>query len=778
MFKGRLIFPSILLLLFVMSIESDHFFPIILFAVCFIKLCFYKQTHLVILFVFLASIIAINEISEKNNGINSQTDINSAMIEVKQTTWSIDGDQLKFQGHLTSEQISEEVVIRYTIDSEEEKRELLSSIPSFLLVEGEVRVPHSQSNFNQFDYQLFLNRQNINYIMYAKELSEIEAPYTYFSQYYRFDSVRQKLLRYCDRMYSPIISRYMKAFIFGDKRELSDDVTSAFKNLGIIHLLSISGLHISLLIVMSDKLLTRLTVTRESIRLIHLVLLPSFGLFSGFGISVFRAVVQAWVRCFSDFQKWDLTSLDCWSIAFVSALIINPAVIYSIGFQLSYTMSFILLFVSQLSFFQDYSLWKQMCLLTIALFISSVPILSFHYYEFSMGVLILNSFYIPFVSYVIMPGLLFLFLISPLKSVSPFFSLLDKAMELILTSMEEITTGIDKMMSMTFISGRLSATVIIIWIVLIIAGLILLEQKKSNSFLISTAAMFILLLQINKYSPLGHIIMIDVGQGDAILIKEPFNRGNHLIDTGGSVQWGTDESWQIQENEFTLGKNVVLPVLKSFGIDRLDSIIITHPHRDHYGEIAEIANGVTVNHIVLNNYTFSHSSVKEELLKINDYSIVVENIDADSKNVLPENVFYLKDEWVDDDNLNNQSIVLIGKYGKLVWLFTGDIEKEREISIMSQYPELKADVLKVSHHGGATSTHDAFLSQIDPDYALISVGKGNRYGHPNQETVDQLSYLKNSLYRTDSNGSIRYTYSDSSLINRWLIKDDPFKTIK
>lgn len=701
----------------------------------------------------------------------------SALVQVKQTTWNIDGDQLRFQGLILAEEYTEEVMVRYTIASEQEKEELSSSIPSLLLVEGELKVPSSKTNFNQFDYQVYLERQDITYTLHGKHLTEIESDNSYLSQRYQFDSIRQSVLNYCDRTFKPITSRYIKALIFGDKRELSDEITSAFKNLGIIHLLSISGLHISLLIMITDKLLTKVTVTRETNRLIMLVFLPVFGVFAGFGISVFRAVVQAWIRCFSDLQKWSLTSLDCWSIAFISALLLNPSFIYSIGFQLSYSMSFLMLFISQLSFFNQYTIWKQISFLNTVLFLASIPILSFHYFEFSLGVLLFNSIYIPFVSYVLMPGLLFIFIMSPLISMSDLFSLIEIIMERVLFLMEEVTTVIDESVSLTFISGRLSYAVTIIWIIVFICALLVIEQKKSGYYLPGIAVVFMLLLHINKFSPFGQIVMIDVGQGDAIVIKEPFNKGNYLIDTGGTIQWGEKEHWQIRDNDFSLGSHVVIPVLKSFGIDKLDAIIITHPHWDHYGELVEIANNFTVEKIILNHYTFIHASFREELLKINDHKVAIELIDDDSQSKLPQSLVLINDKWIDDSNPNNQSTVLMGKYGKLIWLFTGDIEQEREKSILSHYPNLKADVLKVPHHGSASSTHDQFLNQLAPDYTLISVGENNFFGHPDQGTVSRLDDFNSINYRTDIHGSILYTYSENSLINRWFYRENPFKTI-
>lgn len=698
------------------------------------------------------------------------------LMEVKRTSWTVDGDQLKFYGRIWEGEQYFQVAVSYRFDTEEEKTASLDP-PGHLIAAGKLAHPRAPSNINQFDYPAYLSRKKTAYILRADQLKFLEDPSLPQSFFYRIDGRRQQLLSYCDRVFQPVTSRYVKALLFADRRELSLDVTASFRQLGVLHLLSISGLHVSLFVTVAETSMKKLRITAESSGLVMLLLLPGVLGAAGMGVSVLRAVIQAWTKYLSSILKWDLTGFDCWSAALILTLLLEPAAIYFVGFQLSFSLSLLILLISAQSGYQQASRPIRFATLNLLLFLASIPVLSYHFYEFSWGVLLLNSLYIPLLSFIVMPGLLLLLFLSPLLFFSAIITAAESLFAGLLLLMEDVSLLIDSSVSLVYVSGRLSPALILLWIALLLSGLIQFEKKGYKRQLLLYLFSFLILLQVNRYSPVGQILMIDVGQGDAILIKEPFNRGSHLIDTGGIITWQTEEDWQEKSDPFTLGGDVLVPVIKSVGVAKLDHVIITHPHWDHYGALGELADGMKVEYILTNSYTLQHPEFKKMLMELKDQSIKIKNTDSAVNTYLPAGMWALDDDLPAGADSNDRSLVLAGTFGRDSWLFTGDIEAAREDALLRLYPDLKVDVLKVAHHGAQTSSQEAFIRQVGPSYALISVGEKNRYAHPQQEILDRLDQYGSTVYRTDSHGSILYTYSEVPLFDWWIRQREPFRTI-
>ncbi len=241
---------------------------------------------------------------------------------------------------------------------------------------------------------------------------------------------------------------------------------------------------------------------------------------------------------------------------------------------------------------------------------------------------------------------------------------------------------------------------------------------------------------------------IDVGQADSILIQTP-NGKNMLIDAGN--------------NEDSQAINTYL---KSKGVSTIDVLLGTHPHEDHIGSMDDIIRNFPVNSIYMpkvttNTVTFMDvlQAIKDKGLKINTPvpgSKLTIDTDLDVTILAPNNTTY--------EDLNNYSIVLKVTYKKSSFLFTGDAEAASEAEILKAGYDIKADVLKVGHHGSSSSTSDAFLKAVVPKHAIISVGQGNTYGHPTTETLQSLIDNNIQVYRTDEVGTI-IAKSDGNTVN-------------
>jgi len=242
---------------------------------------------------------------------------------------------------------------------------------------------------------------------------------------------------------------------------------------------------------------------------------------------------------------------------------------------------------------------------------------------------------------------------------------------------------------------------------------------------------------------------IDVGQGDCILIQ--VNNKNLLIDSG------TSDS-----------KQKLIRYLKNNNITKLDYVVATHPHEDHIGGMASIIKTFDVGtfygpKVISSSQSFEDMirSLRNKTLKIN---IAKPNITLD----LGPNTscIMLSPNSSTYENMNDYSCVIKVSYKNSTYLFTGDTESIAEQELINNGYNLKAQVLKVAHHGGKTSTTQSFLNEVSPKVAIISCGTYNTYGHPNKETLDKLKKINSLVYRTDIHKNI-ILISDGTTIKKF-----------
>lgn len=231
---------------------------------------------------------------------------------------------------------------------------------------------------------------------------------------------------------------------------------------------------------------------------------------------------------------------------------------------------------------------------------------------------------------------------------------------------------------------------------------------------------------------------IDVGQADSILIQTPEGKAM-LIDAGNN-----DDG------------DLVVSYLKSQGVKKIDVLVGTHPHEDHIGGMDNVIYSFDIGKIYMpkaasttRTYEDLLTAIKSKNLKVSTAKAGIA-IDIDPKvkieMLAPNSEAY--------DDLNNYSAVIKLTYGKTAFLFEGDAESSSEKEMLEKGYELKADVLKIGHHGSSSSTTPEFLSAVSPKYAIISVGKNNDYGHPAKATMDKLKAANIAVYRTDECGTI------------------------
>ncbi len=246
------------------------------------------------------------------------------------------------------------------------------------------------------------------------------------------------------------------------------------------------------------------------------------------------------------------------------------------------------------------------------------------------------------------------------------------------------------------------------------------------------------------------VTFIDVGQGDSIFIRTPNGR-TLLIDGGGTPSW--------KESDYDPGAAVVVPFLKKNGVSKLDCVVATHADGDHIGGLPAVLRAIPVGIVYENGFEGDSPEYRNLHLAINSKRIASSVLrQGMTLNLDPSVTFYVlsppKDYYFEDSN--NNAIVIRMVYGEVSFLFTGDIEFEGEYSLIKKYGDgLQSMILKVGHHGSATSTSDEFLAWVSPEVAVIQVGKYNGFGHPYPGTLAKFDDAGIEVLRTDKSGSIR-----------------------
>jgi competence protein ComEC len=238
--------------------------------------------------------------------------------------------------------------------------------------------------------------------------------------------------------------------------------------------------------------------------------------------------------------------------------------------------------------------------------------------------------------------------------------------------------------------------------------------------------------------------IIDVGQADSIFIY--CDGSTMLIDAGTNTAGPTVENY-----------------LKAYDITELNYLVATHPHEDHIGGMPDIINNFKIDKIITTSVTATTKTFENLLNAISNKGLKITvaipgnsfKLGGAECTIIAPNASYA--------DLNDSSVVIKLTYKGKSFLFTGDASEQSEADMLKKGYDLKADVLKVGHHGSTSATSSAFLKAVNPQYAVISVGLGNLYGHPAKSTLDKLYNAKVKVYRTDQNGTVIFSYDGKNL---------------
>ena len=580
-------------------------------------------------------------------------------------------------------------------------------------VKGVIKVPEEPTTKGLFNYKKYLRTKDIDYIMTIKSIKKIKSTNNLFYIFKR--SIIKRLNN----------NPYLYTFLLGDKSLISKDVLSSYQGNGISHLFAISGMHISLLSGIILKVLRKLNENKRY--LITGILLFIYLLLVGFSPSILRGVLFFYIFNINKIYYFYINKINLYIVVLSITLLINPFYIFDIGFLYSFSISLILLIKSD--YLNTSSYFKSLFRTSLLSFFISLPISLYNYSSINVLSIILNLFYVPLVSIIIFPLSLIVFLVPKLSVI---YNYLIKVLEntSLLFSKIEIT-------KLVFIRLNIFYYIILFIIIYLI---IIKSTKRIYIVLIVLFIHYLYPIIINN----NFIEFIDVGQGDSTIIH--YNKKTILIDTGGIV--GSNNS---------IVKNTTINILKQKGIKKIDYLVLTHGDYDHIGEANILIENYRVEKVIFNCGSYNY--LEKELIKslkennIKYYSCIKE------LNINNNKLYFLQTKDFGNEN-DNSNVIYIEVDGHKL-MFMGDASSTTEKEILKKYNISNIDVLKVGHHGSSTSSSIEFIEEINPKYSIISVGKNNRYGHPNKEVLNNLE--KSKIYRTDKQGSILFRIKNNEL---------------
>lgn len=611
-----------------------------------------------------------------------------------------------------------------------------------LYIEGEFKQPEEARNYKGYNYKQYLKTKKIIgtvELEKAKILKSSNGSFIHNIQKYIKDTINGTL--------TDEEGNLLLAILLGDKDKLSEDIQESFKTSNLSHMLAVSGAHVSYIILGLTYVLQNSIIGKKNGKIVCIIFLLVFMAITNFTPSVTRACIMALLTLFSGiiYRKSDVyTNI---SVAALITLIFNPYNLLDLGFQLSYGGTIgIIIFIKRIQEKKSNSkvinYIKQMALVSIYANIIIIPIMMYHFNTVSFTFIISNIMASPILGIIVITGFLFIITSITVKPLTSLIAIFIKPILSILIKISQICSKLpfsNILVVTPYMFNVISYYAIILYCI---------KSKKNNKCKIIICLLIVLILInfiIYIFPQKLRIFFIDVGQGDSTLIITP-DKKTVLIDGGGS-------------DSFDVGEKVLLPYLLDRRILKVDYVLISHFDTDHCGGILTIMEKVKVKNIIISEQA-EHSENYERFKKLMIHKkirlIEVKKGDKIKIGRYSEfKILFPTSRLLSENPLNNNSIVAQFNYNNFKMLFTGDIEKLAEQQILkAEKAEIRADILKVAHHGSKTSSIPEFIKAVKPKIALIGVGKNNTFGHPNQQTIKNLENIKCRIYRTDLQGEI------------------------
>jgi len=645
----------------------------------------------------------------------------------------------------------------------------IGEVGDVITAEGKIRRLRYYQNPGQINTRFLLRCEGITASLSASENDIKITPNTepsYAQAFLRWAA--QVRAHYFDRM-AEVMPRSdaaaIFAMLFGGYEGIRPELLEAFTTTGIVHILSVSGSHISLLAAVIAWLALFFRLPRWISVMAVVLAIGIYVILAGLVPPAVRSGIMGAVAFLGLVLGRERDAQYLLVLTGLLMLVISPLLFFHISFQLSFLATAGLLVLAPLlrSWMQRLPFVAAASLsITLGAQLAVLPILAWHFNQISVSALLSNLIVVPLVDIIIILGLaggIAAFVLPILGS--------------IVFAVDSLLLGVT--FEMTKVMASLPFAVIVLPSMgipegLLYYGLLLIlfmpkqYRKKAERLLLCRRRMTVLIAAVLAIvlvswkfmkSPEMEVHFIDVGQGDAALVITPHGHAM-LFDTGGT-----------RDNVFDIGARVDLPYLRHYGIQALDYIFLSHAHEDHAAGAGAILLHMPVNHV----YTAGEGTgVYARSMRIGDGNPLLMKLGTaqEGQSIVLDGVtveFLYAPPYSEVEHLTGNEVSNVYRvcYGNASFLFTGDLVKEHEMKMIARAGDLNSTVVKVPHHGSDTSSCEDFVRAVHPSYAIYCVGEGNSFGHPRPSIVERYERVGARTLRTDRDGAIVFHTDGKSL---------------
>ena len=676
-------------------------------------------------------------------------------------------NQLKVNGDLVTGTATlevgtkhEKVFFYYVLESESEQQTFLQLREVVRIsIEGTIEEIEHARNKGNFDAKNYYQSLGVLHALKVERLNFSMKPVTGFWSF--VEHLRSQLLQVVRAQKDSRIKQYTGALLLADRTGFSEEEWEQYKQLGLLHLLAISGLHISLMVACIERLCWRSGITREKTRGLLVLFVVLYGFVIGWNISGTRAIGMVLLGVLSKpfIKKRGSTQMDCLLWMAIASILDWPGILLNVAFQLSYGLTAIIIFLSK---------WQRAVLpriranlwVPIGMSLIALPLLCQYFFYWNALSILLTALFSVLFEMLLFP-LLTAYLFAVLFGFIPLIGLLTTVGEVVLNGVSKVLTFCQQLSFTKLTLGIWDKWEIVLFLTILIAIGILFERRRMTmkKGVLGVLAILALLAEV-PYHWGTELVMVDVGQGDSILLLAPGWNQATLIDTGGLSDFKKKEAWRHRKKK-DQGITTVVPALQAEGLAELSQVMLSHGDEDHVGNLKAIAKHLTIRQLIIGKGMETiplMQEMKKKYPKI-QWRLVLAG-DEWKWNETTWKLLWPKDLSHAE---NEDSILALVTVMKQTILLTGDASEKVEEAVVQANPNLRFSILKAGHHGSRTSSGEALLRLVQPRLAFISCGKHNHYGHPNAETLARLKATGAIIFRTDQDGQVRLRFTREKL---------------